>query len=331
MEMSMVGNWTQKRGNSAEEYEDSFNGDTKLCRFAVADGASDSYASRVWADLLTSAFIQEQNRSIFESQDCLLVWARDLSERWHSEIPWSELAWYQLEKAEYGSHATFLGLELGEFKIPNSSPEKLWQAIAVGDSCLFQVRNDELVTSPFPITSPEAFNTTPPLISSLEEYNSKSLECTRFATGTYLIGDVFLLMTDALAHWFIEQVSIGLKPWQELLNLEPDTFTQFVSQLRKSKSLRNDDVTLLTVQLELEEKLHSPNKSQTLNQPNEAIFKGENEQSDFDAPARKGTKVERHLLLIVFFIVIILFFRLLAVNSMMFVINLIDTLISLQA
>ena len=43
--------------------------------------------------------------------------------------------------------------------------EGTWRAIAVGDSCIFQVRDEQLNAS-FPITEPGAFGHSPPLVPS---------------------------------------------------------------------------------------------------------------------------------------------------------------------
>ena len=46
-----------KAGHAYDECEDSIDGDPETGRFAVADGASESYAAGEWARLLTAAFV----------------------------------------------------------------------------------------------------------------------------------------------------------------------------------------------------------------------------------------------------------------------------------
>src|SRR5829696_7044340 len=46
-----------KSGHAAEECEDAIAGDPSAGRFAVADGASESYAAGHWARLLVDAFV----------------------------------------------------------------------------------------------------------------------------------------------------------------------------------------------------------------------------------------------------------------------------------
>jgi hypothetical protein len=63
-------------------------------------------------------------------------------------------------------------------------------------------------------------------------------------------------VTDALAQWFLTQQEAGKKPWQVIDKLvaEPETenaFAPWVEHLRGHGSLRNDDVTRLTLMLKI--------------------------------------------------------------------------------
>ena len=63
-------------------------------------------------------------------------------------------------------------------------------------------------------------------------------------------GDIFLLATDALAHWFLREGEKGEQPWNILTILETDlAFASFVGDLREKGSIRNDDTTLLLVRV----------------------------------------------------------------------------------
>jgi hypothetical protein len=59
-------------------------------------------------------------------------------------------------------------------------------------------------------------------------------------------------MTDALAKWFLEQVEVCGRPWQELDGLlqaptPQPAFEEWVTTLRDAGRLRNDDVTLMLI------------------------------------------------------------------------------------
>jgi hypothetical protein len=60
-------------------------------------------------------------------------------------------------------------------------------------------------------------------------------------------------MTDALAQWFLSSHEGGGRPWEEVGPLleagQPEAdFADWVGGLRGSGALRNDDVTLLSIE-----------------------------------------------------------------------------------
>jgi hypothetical protein len=74
------------------------------------------------------------------------------------------------------------------------------------------------------------------------------------ASGRWHPGDRFLLMTDALAAWFLRQNAAGDRPWEvvDRLLAEDDAdagFESWLDALRDLGDLRNDDVTMIVVDL----------------------------------------------------------------------------------
>jgi hypothetical protein len=69
--------------------------------------------------------------------------------------------------------------------------------------------------------------------------------------GSWIEGDVFYLMTDALACWFLRQVEVGNKPLEDLREYasltEPSRFLTWIESLRDKGLVRNDDSTLLRI------------------------------------------------------------------------------------
>jgi hypothetical protein len=248
----------QKAGNVPAEYEDAAARDDARGRFAVADGASDAYDSGRWARLLVDSFVAGELPAMGRAE--VDDWVAKLAQRWSDVVPWAEISqprnWYKYEKARLGDFATFLGLELDssgtredERSDTDTAGDRRWRAIAVGDSCLFQIRGNELVPpSPFPLASSADFNVTPPLVATAQAYNRRSLERLRVVDGCYRPGDLFLLATDALACGMIAAWEAGEQPWAELAALPRADFSKLVSRLRRERLLRNDDVTLLIVE-----------------------------------------------------------------------------------
>jgi hypothetical protein len=72
--------------------------------------------------------------------------------------------------------------------------------------------------------------------------------------GWWKKGDSFFLMTDALAQWFLTEHEKEHKPWEPLWRGLADkdptaALTSLVKDLRSSGELKNDDVTLLVIDL----------------------------------------------------------------------------------
>jgi hypothetical protein len=155
--------------------------------------------------------------------------------------------WYAEAKLEEGAAATFLGLIFREVPVLGL---KSWQALAVGDSCLFQVRHGRLITS-FPMTRSTDFGSTPTLVSS---YGADRMSDRNCRTGTWRDQDCFWLMTDALAQWFLREHEHGHQPQVELepfLEMGRDEgaarFAEWIVQRRQARDMRNDDVTLIGI------------------------------------------------------------------------------------
>lgn len=253
MQVSVREFWTPKRGNSREEYEDAYAYRISERRFAVADGATEAAFSDRWAQSLVRCFTAAPPAPFSIAAEPLEVWLRPLQQRWHKSIDWDGLPWFAQDKTRAGAFATMLGMEFGERAardMPDAAPtnDAHWCALAIGDSCLFQVRADELVVK-FPMEQARAFNTSPLLVSSNPASNRRIWEHIKHGEGDGQPGDLFFLATDALSHWFLAQCEAGEKPWQRLCALgDNDEFVSFCDELRDARAMRNDDVTLLIVQ-----------------------------------------------------------------------------------
>jgi hypothetical protein len=230
-----------KRGNSAEEYEDACAGDPRSGRFAVADGASESSFAGLWAKLLVGGFVHKQARPPGQSS-----WLAPLQQRWAQEVDSLELSWFAETKREQGAFATFLGVVL---KPADDSRSGAWSALAIGDSCLFQVRDDALLKA-FPLTRSTDFGNQPRLLGSRPANPGHDQLQER---GRWHAGDRLLLMTDALAQWFLHRIEQGQKPWRALEHMlaenQDATPDVWIEKLRDQDGLRNDDVTLILIHL----------------------------------------------------------------------------------
>jgi hypothetical protein len=241
----------QKAGNSAEEYEDAcWPADSaEWCagsfHCAVADGATETSFSGLWAHLLVEAW---GRRELGERR--LLARLPALGRAWRAEVDSRPLPWYAEEKVQSGAFSSLLGVSVTAH--PDGVPGGRWRALAVGDTCLFHVGGDGLRRA-FPLERSEQFDNRPHLLSSNPGANGMMEERLRRARGRWVPGDTILCMTDALAQWFLESVERCEMPWNAVQTLGDEghqqSFDDWIGILRQKRLLRNDDVTLLVVTL----------------------------------------------------------------------------------
>jgi hypothetical protein len=174
-----------RRGHAADECQDAAAADPDRGRFAVADGATESAFAGPWAQLLVDGFVTTDG-----ALDGL-PWLPEARRRWAAAVrPTLEapaVPWYLDAGLRQGAFATFLGLVVDDAG---------WEALAVGDSCLFQVRRESLVEA-FPLGCAGDFGSTPWLLGARAEGHHAVRR-----RGDGQPGDRLWLMTDALAQWF---------------------------------------------------------------------------------------------------------------------------------
>lgn len=230
-----------KAGNAGAEYEDAYypagpgGYAGALLRFAVADGASEGMYSGAWAKLLVKVFGRDQDESwlerSFRSWDS---WQRhELESRIARGRP---LQWYEEPGWRAGAFAAFLGLNLSEDG---------WKATAVGDCCLFLLRAHRLHQA-FPLDASRSFGNRPALLCSRRAGNRGLV--LQEAGGRVVARDRFYLMTDALACYFLREKERGTGLGPVIATLEGD-FDRHVPSLRAAALLKNDDVTMVSIQV----------------------------------------------------------------------------------
>src|SRR5262245_26964629 len=180
--------WVPRAGNSGDEWEDAFECNNPAGRFAVADGASESIYAGEWARLLCEAFVADSSLG-----DGIGPWLGVAQKKWRAHVRGKPAPWHVAEKLEDGAFATFLGLLI-------EPTEGRWRAVATGDTCLFVVRGDKLRKT-FPVQKAADFDTRPELIGSL--YKGRLHMAA--SKGKLEAGDRLMVMTDALAEWFLTE------------------------------------------------------------------------------------------------------------------------------
>jgi len=227
--------WLPRQGHSPDEWEDAFACNVPAGRFAIADGATESIYAGEWARMLCASFVDDST-NVTE----LGPWLGAAQRRWQAHVRGEPTPWHVAEKLEAGAFATFLGLRV---EVDGTSDGR-WRAVATGDSCLFQIRGNALCQA-FPMVRAAAFGTRPELIGSRQ----RARVAVAADNGTLWAGDRLLLMTDALAHWFLAEHESGRQPWHEFEQLTEADFAAWVDRHRKDRQLKNDDVTLVVIEL----------------------------------------------------------------------------------
>ncbi len=128
----------------------------------------------------------------------------------------------------------------------------IFETVALGDTCLFQIR-DGIPVLQFPLKLSGEFNNRPLLISSNPTRNNQVLANFKSVRGEWRTGDQFYLMTDALASWSMREAEAGRAPWSLLQGLGTDAqaepFAEWIATLRRTGQIRNDDVTCVRLQV----------------------------------------------------------------------------------
>jgi hypothetical protein len=243
-----------KAGNNDEEYEDAgcMVSDIEragiVSRYAVADGATETSFAGMWARSLVMAYC----RGLFsgsQSEDTSNTMSK-LRQEWVEDISHLSLPWFAEDKARQGAFATLCGLTIT--KQPGTRVCD-WQALAIGDSCLMQIREEKMILS-FPLKMSSSFGNSPEMLCSLPS-NADKIKFSE-ANGQGLTGDILLLMTDALACSVLSQIEIGLLPSQFIEQLHStESFQKYIDEGREvtdqlgNKRIKNDDVTVLMIQV----------------------------------------------------------------------------------
>lgn len=227
------------------ECEDAMALSHRQGRFCVADGATEAYDSQRWARLLTRCWAAS-NRLLTreEFEPWLSILGSHLEQRWSRKT----LPWYAEEKARGGAFAALVGIAF----IP-SEDRLVWQAVALGDSCLLQVQDGAIVNA-LPISEASAFGYHPTLIPSNLQRQRGIGEQFTIASGITVRDDTFLLLTDAIAAWYLRMSSEDPSRVDELTQLlnadDVEGFERFVERERADKSLRNDDVAVMRITID---------------------------------------------------------------------------------
>lgn len=205
-------------------------------RYALSDGATESFAPRQWAVEVVQAFL---DRPMIDTP-----WLRYAAARYHRRFDRDTMTWSAQAAFDRGSFATLVGVTL-------SRRGQLVQVLAIGDSLAVLAEGHQLREA-FPYQRPEQFRQRPLLLASHLADNARLMAPGGLAAATVqwslhdLRQPTLLLMTDALGAWLLTDPERRLPV---LLHLKSRIqFASLVDTERRKGHLRRDDTTLLRIQ-----------------------------------------------------------------------------------
>ncbi len=230
-----------KLGHDALECEDAIATDIERYRFAVADGATEAFDARNWANRLAQRWVKiESTLTAEEFRKWVAAEGRELHDSWNG----LSLSWYSEEKARTGSFAAFVGVELD---LKTGSPS--WQAIALGDACLLHCRQGALLKG-LPLSHSESFNNGPVLVASDCSLHESIMQSVVIDSGSCENGDVLLLLSDGVAAWYLQRLERNdLEPDELICSKDDEELSRFFDEERLAGRIRNDDLALIRIEI----------------------------------------------------------------------------------
>jgi hypothetical protein len=222
--------------HDSNEDQSAFSADG--ARFALCDGASESYNSRLWARVLAEKFAANP---AFGSE-----WLAEVLRAYIAGHDFEAMTWSQQAGFDRGSFATLLGIEF-------DSEHRTVDALAIGD-CVAVLVDGERFVEAWPFADPERFKEHPTLLATKSEHNAFVSELgfwthsvKTFHLDTYQ-SPRLVCMTDALAEWTLRGVRDGEPTLRRLLSLTTEAeLAELVLNERAAKRMRVDDSTLIIV------------------------------------------------------------------------------------
>ncbi len=244
-----------KAGNTVVENEDAVfpisgvgkSNNGASASFLVADGATQTSFSGLWARILVDSCA---NTNLSEGNFFRAV--RSAQGSWHEAMKSIELPWHAQEKLRQGAYSALTWLEIKYYPL-HPAYAFIWNALAVGDCCLFIARNREFFLS-LPIQDHRQFSLSPVLIPSKSEKIDSIKGCIQTARGSLKMGDQLLLGSDAISSWLMRRNQEEQLEFLKMLlstkkSFSSGVFENWIKDQRRKKEIKNDDTSLIFIEL----------------------------------------------------------------------------------
>ena len=237
-----------KDADHPQQDEDAYGIDAARGIASVADGVASAIFSRQWARILAEAAVAETPDP--NEKESFGRWLAQRRQAWSQQIDVTGLAWFQKAKLPMGAFSTLLWVRVlpTEEDCPGQFGAYRLHCCAIGDSCLFHVRNGELVRT-FPIQKAAELEVDPIVLGSVDLRRDQLMEFVTLDEVCYP-DDLLVLCTDAIAQWVLQRIESGDPPaWDDYWNLTESQWQEEIAQRRQRQEMRYDDATLLLLRV----------------------------------------------------------------------------------
>ena len=235
-----------KRDEKFDSCADAADASPERGLVAVADGVTDTLRAGAWAKRLTRRFVTDP--PLVLSEERFVEWA-DVGRAEHTDelLTWADKLtfFHQQKAADYGSQATFLGVELSGADGTDAASSLSWSALAVGDCCLLTwKRGSDSPSASWPFKDPDEFDRSPAVVGSFEKHGPTPTEI-RISSSELAADEMLLLATDASAKRLLTPQP-PFDPWQAW-DWDGEAFGNWLINSRLNGEIENDDVTVVLV------------------------------------------------------------------------------------
>lgn len=243
-----------KESEKFSSCDDNFNFDTKKLNFAVCDGSSSDFFSKIYSRVLSDKY-SEIGGEMFSSSII-----SELNNQWREMVkeeiegagcrPGS-FPFVHYQRRDPGC-STFVCLS---FHSDDTNPT--FDFYALGDSMVFFIPKGEYIpklqissdsNDDYSFNPDVHFGYTPPIASS---YSTKWLDLMKKEIGNKLTEGSFVMVTDAIAEWLLRNDGMSKEDkFKEILSVDSqEKFTSYVREIRDNGA-HMDDMTLLKIYID---------------------------------------------------------------------------------
>lgn len=236
-----------------ESNEDRLDADPHSRVYVMSDGASESFNSALWSEILVSSAANHPPNSRYGR------WLKQAVSSYKQRIPVSELSWSKQAAFDRGSFASILVAELHDSSVT---------IFAIGDTTAILVEDGNVIHT-FPYKEADEFRQRPHLLSTIiSRHNSQFFRqalrslvrkkrvaeesvCTTNWPTQETRRYILICVTDALAEWLMRSDEKSEARLNAVLAVRTNEgLLQLVLDARAVDGMRKDDSSLITLSQE---------------------------------------------------------------------------------